>query len=133
MLDDRALDVLFRNARTHNELSGVVTDDDLRRIYDLMKWGPTTANSCPARFVFVRSAEAKKKLEPCLSDGNRAKTMSAPVTAIVAYDTRFYDLLPRLFPHDQTARSWFAGEAKEKATAVAALRNGSLQIGRAHV
>ena len=127
MLDDHALDVLFRTARTYNAFSGPVTDEDLRRIYDLMKWGPTTANSCPARFVFVRSAEAKKKLEPCLSDGNRAKTMAAPVTAIVAYDTRFYDLLPKLFPHDQTARSWFAGEAKEKATAMAALRNGSLQ------
>ena len=88
MLDDRALDVLFRNARTHNELSGEVTDDDLKRIYSLMKWGPTTANSCPARFVFVRSAEAKRKLEPAMSEGNRAKTMAAPVTAIIAYDTR---------------------------------------------
>ncbi len=127
MLDDAALDILFRAARTYNAFSGPVTDEDLRRIYDLMKWGPTTANSCPARFVFVRSAEAKKKLEPCLSDGNRAKTMAAPVTAIVAYDTRFYDLLPRLFPHDQTARSWFAGEAKEQTTGMVALRNGSLQ------
>jgi len=127
MLEDRALDVLFREARTYNAFSGPVTDEDLGRIYDLMKWGPTTANSCPARFVFVRSAEAKKKLEPALSDGNRAKTMSAPVTAIVAYDTRFYDLLPKLFPHDQTARSWFAGEAKAKSAEVAALRNGSLQ------
>ena len=126
MLDDRALDVLFRNARTHNELSGEVTDDDLKRIYSLMKWGPTTANSCPARFVFVRSAEAKRKLEPAMSEGNRAKTMAAPVTAIIAYDTRFYDLLPKLF-HNPEARSWFAGEAKAKSTEVAALRNGSLQ------
>lgn len=127
MLDDHALDVLFRTARTYNAFSGPVTDEDLRRIYDLMKWGPTTANACPARFVFVRSPEAKMKLEPALSDGNRAKTMSAPVTAIIAYDTRFHDMLPTLFPHDQTARSWFAGEAKAKSTEIAALRNGSLQ------
>ncbi len=127
MLDDRALDALFRQARTYNAFAGPVTDDDLRRIYDLMKWGPTTANSCPARFVFVRTPEAKKKLEPALSEGNRAKTMAAPVTAIIAYDTRFYDLLPRLFPHDQTARSWFAGEGKEKAAEAAAFRNGTLQ------
>ena len=127
MLDDHALDVLFRTARTYNAFSGPVTDEDLRRIYDLMKWGPTTANACPARFVFVRSPEAKMKLEPALSDGNRAKTMSAPVTAIIAYDTRFYDMLPTLFPHDQTARSWFAGEAKAKSTEIVALRNGSLQ------
>ena len=127
MLDDHALDVLFRTARTYNAFSGPVTDADLGRIYDLMKWGPTTANACPARFVFVRSPEAKMKLEPALSDGNRAKTMSAPVTAIIAYDTRFYDMLPTLFPHDQTARSWFAGEAKAKSTEIVALRNGSLQ------
>jgi len=127
MLDDHALDVLFRTARTYNAFSGHVADDDLKRIYELMKFGPTTANSCPARFVFVRSGEAKKKLEPALSAGNRDKTMAAPVTAIIAYDTRFYDLLPKLFPHNQEARSWFAGEAKEKSTAVVALRNGSLQ------
>jgi 3-hydroxypropanoate dehydrogenase len=127
MLDDRALDRLFREASTYNAFSGPVTDDDLRRIYDLMKWGPTTANACPARFVFVRSAEAKKKLEPALSPGNRDKTMAAPVTAIVAWDTRFYDLLPRLFPHNPEARSWFAGEANARSAEIAALRNGSLQ------
>jgi 3-hydroxypropanoate dehydrogenase len=127
MLDDYALDVIFRKARTYNAFSGPVTDDDLRRIYDLTKWGATTANSCPARFVFARSPEAKRKLEPALSAGNRDKTMAAPVTTIIAYDSRFYDLLPRLFPHNPEARSWFAGEAKEKSTATAALRNGSLQ------
>jgi 3-hydroxypropanoate dehydrogenase len=127
MLDDHALDVLFRTARTYNAFSGPVTDEDLRRIYDLAKWGPTTANTCPARFVFVRSDEAKKKLEPALGAGNREKTMAAPVTAIIAYDSRFYDLLPRLFPHNPEARSWFAGEANEKSAAIAALRNGSLQ------
>ncbi len=127
MLDDRALDVLFRQARTYNAFSGPVTGADLKRIYELMKWGPTTANSCPARFVFVCTPEAKKKLEPALSEGNRAKTMAAPVTAIIAYDTRFYDLLPTLFPHNPDARSWFAGEAKAKSTEAAAFRNGSLQ------
>ena len=125
MLDAYALDVIFRKARTYNAFSGPVSDDDLHRIYELMKWGPTTANSCPARFVFVRTPEAKKKLEPALSAGNRAKTMAAPVTTIIAYDMQFYDLLPRLFPHDQTARSWFAG--KEQHIATTALRNGSLQ------
>jgi 3-hydroxypropanoate dehydrogenase len=127
MLDAYALDLIFRKARTYNAFSGPVTDEDLRRIYELMKLGPTTANSCPARFVFVRSAEAKEKLKPALSEGNRDKTMAAPVTAIIAYDTRFYDLLPKLFPHNPEARSWFAGEAKAKSTEVVALRNGSLQ------
>ena len=128
MLDEHALDVLFRSARTHNAFTGrPVTDDDLRRIYELMKWGPTSANCSPARFVFVRSQAAKEKLKPALSAGNRDKTMAAPVTAIVAHDAKFYDLLPRLFPHDQTARSWFAGEGKEKAAEVAAFRNGTLQ------
>jgi 3-hydroxypropanoate dehydrogenase len=127
MLDDHALDVLFRSARTYNAFAGPVTDGDLRRIYDLMKWGPTTANSCPARFVFVRSPEAKERLKPALSAGNRDKTMAAPVTAVIAYDTRFYDLLPKLFPHNPEARSWFAGEAKATSTAAAAFRNGSLQ------
>ena len=130
MLDDRALDVLFRSARTHNAFTDKpVTDDDLNRLYDLMKWGPTSANCSPARIVFVRSAAAKEKLKPALSAGNLAKTMTAPVTAIIAWDTLFYDLLPRLFPHDQTARSWFAGKGKEKAAEVAAFRNGTLQGG----
>jgi len=127
MLDDNALDVLFRTARTYNAFFGSVSDEDLRRIYDLTRWGPTTANSCPARFVFVRSADAKKRLEPALSDGNRDKTMAAPVTVIIAHDSRFYDLLPTLFPHNPEARSWFAGEAKAPSAATAALRNGSLQ------
>lgn len=128
MLDERALDLIFRSARTHNAFTDQpVEDGELRRIYDLMKWGPTSANSLPGRIVFVRSQAAKEKLMPALSAGNRNKTLSAPVTAIIAYDTRFYDLLPRLFPHDQTARSWFAGEGKEKAAEVAAFRNGTLQ------
>lgn len=130
MLDDRALDQLFRTARTHNAWTDrAVTDAELRQIYDLMKWGPTSANCSPARIVFVRSSKAKEKLKPALSAGNLAKTMAAPVTAILAYDTRFYDLLPRLFPHNLDARNWFAGEEKAATTAIAAFRNGTLQGG----
>ncbi len=124
-LDDAVLDTLFRMARTHNAWTDrPVSDDDLRAVYDLMKWGPTSANSSPARFVFVRSPEARERLRPSLSAGNLDKTMAAPVVVIVAYDPRFYDQLPRLFPHAD-ARSWFAGnEALAEETA---FRNGTLQ------
>jgi 3-hydroxypropanoate dehydrogenase len=99
-LDDHALDVLFRHARTHSAFTPEPVDDDtLRRLYDLLKWGPTAANSCPARFVFVKSREAKERLRPALAPGNVDKTMAAPVTAIVAYDLEFYEQLPRLYPH----------------------------------
>ncbi len=128
MLDDKTLDRLFRSARTHNGWQDKpVTDDQLREIYELMKWGPTSANSSPARIVFVRTREGKEKLRPALSNGNTEKTMTAPVTAIVAYDTQFYELLPKLFPHDQTAKSWFSGEGREAVSATTAFRNGSLQ------
>jgi len=126
-LDAGALDALFRDARTHNVWTdSPVSDEDLRAIFDLMKWGPTSANSSPARFVFVRTPDAKQRLRPALSPGNTEKTMSAPVTAIVAYDPRFYDKLPRLFPHVD-ARSWFAGN--ETFAAETAFRNGTLQGG----
>ncbi|MEP7329893.1 MAG: malonic semialdehyde reductase [Betaproteobacteria bacterium] len=119
------LDILFRKARTHNQfLDQPVPDAKLKEIFDLMKWGPTTANSGPGRFVFVRSPEAKARLKPALSPGNTDKTMSAPVTVIVAYDLEFYENLPKLFPHTD-ARSWFAGKAD--AIVTAAFRNGSLQ------
>jgi 3-hydroxypropanoate dehydrogenase len=128
MLDDRTLDTLFRKARTHNGWQNKpVSDDQLRAIYELMKWGPTSANSSPARIVFVRTREGKERLRPALSSGNTEKTMSAPVTAIVAYDTRFYEHLPKLFPHDQTATSWFSGPGKEAVSHATAFRNGSLQ------
>lgn len=117
---------LFEDARTQNGfLPDPVSDDTLRRIYELMKWGPTSANCSPARFLFVRSPEAKAKLAPCMSAGNRAKTLQAPVTAIIGMDMAFYDKLPQLFPHDQSARSWFAG--KPDVIAATAMRNGSLQ------
>lgn len=126
MLDDAALDTIFRKARTHNGWQDKpVSDETLHHLYELMKWGPTSANCSPARILFLRSKEAKERLQPALSSGNLAKTMAAPVTALVAYDLKFYDLLPRLFPHDQSARGWFTSN-DEVATATA-FRNGSLQ------
>ncbi|ALN84206.1 nitroreductase family protein [Lysobacter capsici] len=123
-LDDQTLDQLFRTARTHNVLGGEVSDETLRQLYDLVKWGPTSANGSPARFVFVKSQQAKEKLAPALSPGNLAKTLAAPVTVIVAHDLEFYEKLPYLFPHDD-ARSWFAGN--DAAINITAFRNGSLQ------
>lgn len=123
-LNDEALDQLFRTARTHNELGGEVSDETLRQLYDLVKWAPTSANGSPARFVFVKSAAAKEKLRPALSEGNLAKTMAAPVTVIVAHDLEFHEKLPYLFPHAD-ARSWFAGN--DELIRTTAFRNGSLQ------
>jgi 3-hydroxypropanoate dehydrogenase len=120
-----AFDQLFRQARTYNAFSGEVDDATLERLYELLKWGPTTANSCPARFVFVKSAEAKAKLEPALDEGNRAKTMAAPCVVIVAHDLDFYEKLPVLFPHTD-AKSWFEGKP-DSALETVCLRNGSLQ------
>lgn len=120
-----ALDQIFFDARTHSKwLPGEVSDDTLRRLVDCLKLGPTSANCSPARIVFVKSREAKERLKPHLSEGNRDKTMAAPVTAIVGQDLGFYEHLPKLFPHTD-ARSWFAGnEAKIRETA---FRNASLQ------
>ena len=113
MIDAAALDTLFRNARTHNGwIDRPVTDAQLQQIYDLMKWGPTSANCSPARIVFVRRPEAKMRLKPAMSEGNLEKTLAAPVTAIIGYDLKFYDQLPKLFPHNQDARNWFAHDAK---------------------
>ena len=123
-LPDASLDQIFRTARTHNELGGEVSDDTLRQLYDLAKWGPTSANMTPARLVFVKSAEAKAKLEPALDEGNRAKTMAAPVTVIVAHDEDFHEKLPYLFPHTD-AKSWFEGPREGRRAA--AFRNGSMQ------
>src|SRR5215216_2442923 len=124
ILADAALDRLFRTARTHNAFHGPVTDDELRALYDLMKLGPTSSNCQPPRILFLSSAAAKERLEPALSSANRDKTMAAPVTAILAYDLQFCEHLPRLFPHNQSARSWF--ESKPD-TPIHALRNGTLQ------
>ncbi|NVD35465.1 malonic semialdehyde reductase [Marinobacter lutaoensis] len=116
---------LFTEARTHNGWQDrPVSDDTLRQLYDLVKMGPTSANCGPARFVFVRTAEGKAKLEPCLSSGNRDKTLSAPVTVIVAYDETFYERLPELFPHGD-ARSWFT--SSPELAHETAFRNSSMQ------
>lgn len=124
-LDAPALDQLFLQARTYNAFSGEVGDVTLRRLYDLLKFGPTTANASPARFVFVKSAAAKAKLGPALDQGNYDKTMTAPVVAIVAYDLAFYEKLPVLFPHTD-AKSWFDTKSEAELTTIA-LRNSSLQ------
>ena len=125
LLSEPALDLIFRSARTHTHwLERPVDDETLRALYDLLKWGPTSANCSPARIVFVRSREAKERLRPALSAGNVDKTMAAPVTAIIGHDLRFYDHLPRLFPHTD-ARSWFAG--KDELIRTTAFRNGTLQ------
>ncbi len=118
---------IFDNARTANAYtSQEVSDALLHQLYDLLKWGPTSANCSPARIQFVKTAEAKARLLLCMAPGNVAKTQSAPVTAIIGMDMQFYDKLPQLFPHTD-ARSWFAGnQAKIDATA---FRNGSLQGG----
>lgn len=125
-LDDRGLDLIFRNARTQNSWQSTPLPEDLlHRIYDLAKLGPTAANSTPARFVFVMSREGKEKLGPALSASNLEKTLAAPVTVIVGYDTKFYEYLPELFPHNPAARSWFEGN--EANTMETAFRNSSLQ------
>ncbi len=123
-----ALRQLFDEARTHNSFTPEpVPDHLLHQLYDLMKWGPTSANCSPARLVFVKSAQAKARLAPCMSEGNRAKTLQAPVNAILGMDMAFYEKLPELFPHNQTARSWFEG--KPDFIAATAMRNSSLQGG----
>jgi len=124
-LDDAGIDLLFREARSHNKFQDrPVPDSLLQELYELAKLGPTSGNCCPARFVFVRTPEGKERLRPALSSGNLAKTMSAPVTAIVAMDEKFYDQLPRLFPH-ANARSWFT--SSPALAAETAFRNASLQ------
>jgi 3-hydroxypropanoate dehydrogenase len=126
LLSDDALNLLFLDARTHNGFfDKPVTDAQLHQIYDIMKWGPTSANSEPARIIFVRSKEGKEKLAPALSEGNLKKTMSAPVTAIIGHDVEFYENLPKLFPHDLTAKTWFNWSAAHAETT--AFRNGTLQ------
>ncbi|MBQ4854874.1 malonic semialdehyde reductase [Rhodanobacter sp. B2A1Ga4] len=125
LLSEASLDQLFRHARTFNAwLPKEVSDEQLHQLYDLAKFGPTSANSSPMRVVFVKSAAAKAKLAPFLSDGNRAKTMEAPVTAIVATDHAFYEQLPKLFPHAD-AKSWFVGN--QPLIDTTAFRNATLQ------
>jgi 3-hydroxypropanoate dehydrogenase len=120
------LDLIFRKARTHSVwLDKPVEDALLAQVYDLAKMGPTSANMCPMRIIFVRSREAKEKLKPALAAGNVDKTMKAPVTAIIGMEVHFYEQLPKLFPHAD-AKSWFK-DLPENALEYMALRNSSLQ------
>ena len=124
-ITEDALNTLFREARTHNGWQDRPVDAALlREVWDLAKWGPTSANCSPARIVFVVSEAAKEKLKPSLMEGNVAKTMAAPATAIIGHDMEFYERLPELFPHTD-ARSWFVG--KPAMIESTAFRNGTLQ------
>lgn len=125
MADDETLDLLLRNARSHGDfLDKPVSEETLRAAHELMKWGPTSANSQPARFLYLRSRESREKLRPALSATNLEKTMKAPVVAIVAYDTRFWEHLPRMF-HNPEAITWFKDKGAH--TETTAFRNGTLQ------
>ena len=124
------MDVIFRNARSQNGWQAKpVSDEQLRQLYELMKWAPTTMNTQPARILFLRSREAKERLKPALNPGNVDKTMAAPVTAVIAYDAQFYEQLPRQFPNNPNARAIFAGDDKKAHAETSAFRNGSMQGG----
>ena len=125
-IDPSAHDVLFNHARSANKWTDEpVSVETLHALYDLLKFGPTSANCSPARFLFLHSREARDRLAPALSGGNLEKTLSAPVVVIVAYDPRFYEKLPTLFPHNLDAKSWFT--SNEGLAATTAFRNGTLQ------
>jgi len=125
MADEKTLDLLLRKARTHGDFSDrPVGDEVLRAAHDIMKWGPTSANSQPARFLYLRSRESREKLRPALSATNLEKTLKAPVISLVAYDTRFWEHLPRMF-HNPEAINWFRDKGAH--TETTAFRNGTLQ------
>jgi 3-hydroxypropanoate dehydrogenase len=125
---DAALDVIFREARTHSVwLPHPVDDDLLRKVYDLAKMGPTSANTCPMHVVFVKSPAAKERLKPALIPGNVAKTMAAPVCTIVANDMQFYEFIPRLFPQNPKFADLFTAPGKEEFARIHAFRNATLQ------
>ncbi len=127
MIDRQAINDLFLEARTQNGwLSGDVSDEQLRTIYDIARMGPTSANSQPARFLFLRSREAKERLRPALSPGNLDKTMAAPVVAIVAHDLNFHEKLPQVFPHKPETKNGFDGDANLAKRQTFAFRNGTL-------
>ncbi len=125
-VDDTALDTLFRTARTYAKwLPRPVTDETLRELYELLKWAPTSANAAPARFAFLRSKEAKERLRPAMAPLNVQKTMTAPVTVIIAYDMKFYEQLPKLFPQNPGMAKLF--ESSPDMVEATAKRNSSLQ------
>lgn len=124
-LPDASLDQLFLTARTRNGWSPeAVSEALIREVYDLAKWGPTSGNCCPGRFLFLTSEAAKQRLSPFMSSGNRAKTLQAPVNVVIGYDLNFAVRLPELYPQNPGAVDWFADPAVARETA---LRNGSLQ------
>jgi len=126
VLNDDGLNLLFLEARTHSAwLSQPVADETLRRLYDLMRWAPTSANSNPARIVFLRTTEAKERLVPALSPGNVDKVRNAPVTAIIAYDTKFYEMMDKLSANPGAKESWSQKSPAE--IQESALRGGTLQ------
>ena len=126
IIDDSGLDLLFREARTYSKWQArPVADQTLRDLYEILKWAPTSANAAPARFAFLRSKEAKERLRPALAPGNIEKTMTAPVTVIVAYDMRFYEQAPKLFPQSPGLKQMF--ESNPQLVEVTAQRNSSLQ------
>jgi 3-hydroxypropanoate dehydrogenase len=125
-IDDKALDTLFRGARSYSKwLPRAVSDETLRELYELMKWAPTSANGEPARFAFVRSKEAKERLRPALAPLNVQKVLTAPVTVIVGYDVKFYDQLPRLYPQNPGMAQLF--QSNPEMVETTARRNSSLQ------
>ncbi len=127
-LDDQALDIILRKARTYRKwIDRPVSDDLLKQLYELAKWGPTSSNICPMRLVFVKSKEAKERLKPSLSSGNVEQTMTAPVCVIVAQDSRFYELMPKLSPHNPKIGEHFAKPENAESTRVHAFRNSLLQ------
>ena len=127
VIPEHALDVLFRTARSYTAFaSGTISDATLHALYELMKWGPTTANSQPQRILFLRSQSAKDRLAPALSKQNLTKTIAAPVVAILAYDLKFFEHLPRMY-HNPAARSWY--EAPPEHAQTTSFRNATLQGG----
>jgi len=128
MIDRSAIETLFTKARTQNGwLAEPVTDAQLRQVFDLLKMAPTSANTQPARFVFLRSQAAKERLRPALSPGNVDKTMAAPVVTLIAHDVDFHEHLPKVFPHNPAMKANFDGDAKRAARETFAFRNGTLQ------
>ncbi len=127
-LSEEGMNLLFREARTYSYwLDTPVSDETLHELYELMKWAPTSMNCNPVRILFLRTPEAKRRLLPALASGNVEKTMSAPVTAIIGYDSKFYEYLPRLFPQYESARDMFANAPE--ISEITAKRNGTLQGG----
>jgi 3-hydroxypropanoate dehydrogenase len=129
-IEEGALDVLFRNARTYTKwLPREVTDDLLKQVYELAVLGPTSANTLPLRIVFVKSEAAKQRLKPALAPGNMDKTMAAPVCAIMAIDSAFHEFVPKLFPQNPGFGEMFKQPGKEEFARTHAMRNGTLGAG----